>query len=277
MHLFRLSTVIGALALCAAAPVSPGTSDSTDRAEELLSILTARRAETEETERRDEIFVGRLSRLGPDYVPEVLDVLTGRLSLVRADRPDATLATDEQELLLRGVAAWDEEGVVRRLLSQVGHGASLDEKMIAIRLLGAGGSAESLPAILKFVERMKAAEARHPFVTDLMEESLANIFGRDVSAYRVLSEHLEELDPGVLPGIVRATGRRGDWRALDIHGRLFGRNDALDVSILRALGNMSAKSQLEEFGTGSRYGARGTLHPQCGCSTRSGSLLGPPA
>ena len=191
-----------------------------------------------------------LAALGAGAAPHAFDVLARSLPLATEDQPTLALDDAGEHSLYAALATWPEGDVARVLLARSGGTASLDQRLVALRILGRIGHASSMKTLSSVLQAVPPAEARHPLVLHVVEESVERILDRDGNAYRTLEDELEAFDIGVLPAVVNALGHSADWRGMLLLEQFLGKDSALDIQVLDAVSKLGAVQAVEVLDRG---------------------------
>jgi len=113
--------------------------------------------------------------------------------------------------------------------------APLDERWVAVHLLGEIGKADSLPGIFRIFDTVDRVHLQRPFVRETLEAAIAAIVARDPGSHAVLRAQLDALDPAFLPSLASALGREGSVPSFRLLVDLVGRSPSLDERVLQAL------------------------------------------
>ena len=213
-------------------PATPAGSLECNRV--IAEVLSERVPESGET--RD-AAVARIVELGREVVPEVCSVLFRRELELEGSSRRVAIDRSAEALLVDVLRAWPSELVVGHVIEGA-DGRPLADQLLAVRLVGKLGNAETLDPFLGLLDRMDPADRQHAVARDAVEEAFAGVLRRDARAYRRLRAGLRRLDPAHLESFARALGTVGSGAGIDLLGEIMGRSASLDLAALDALGHM---------------------------------------
>lgn len=226
-------------------------SDSTS---DVVGILVEHRLSGEtDTARR------ALAELGPDAVPAICSVLSGRTTGAEHGFEGPLVDPPTRTVLVEAMRTWPTEAVVERLVATLDGDVTLSDRLRIVDLIGELGGRGSLAAIFDQLEALDPGERQHRIVTSSFSAAFERIARRDSHVVETIAARLHELDPALLPGLATTLGELSVGSGLDILERMLRRSSQIDVAVLQAVGHW--KPWKPEYVEGDCAGlARSLLH-----------------
>ena len=170
-----------------------------------------------------EVLAERVDENNHEVLTELLRDLEERRLPALEDEPPQALSVFQEQLILE-VFARAGRTQVHTLIELRGtvEGEGLSAGVVGA--LGAVGGSRDLRDLLENVMPTGADEL-DPAVADALEGALAGICERESDSFSALSVLVHSADPGLLPVIVKAAGRTGDPRCVELLADSLGRRE----------------------------------------------------
>ena len=200
--------------------------------------------------RAQDDVVAELLRLGPDSVPALFAHFSGTMEGPFPDvteRPpadeDAVLppVPDEEAILIATLRQHSAERVVSAVASATVL-ASVDVKLVGMRVLGQVGGASAVDAWIDTMTTLEPIHLERLFVQTPTEGALARILETGDAAFELLAQRASAVEPRLLPSIVRALGASDRSSGIDVLLALLGHDANLDAVLLAELGRLAERT-----------------------------------
>jgi HEAT repeat protein len=194
-----------------------------------------------------EQLVARIVELGPSSIVPLL-----ALSCGDARAPEFVPGTADKRVHPRAIemrarvleaslARFKDDQLVPVALDYAGGDAALDVKLVIVRLFGTRSASSALPAVFATLDGVDAIHFQRAFVQQSIESALGALLERDPLRIEGLEQKCR---PELLPSLARAAGSVRSTATIDWLGRQLGRDDELDLTLLRQLGHAGGGGRL---------------------------------
>ena len=192
-------------------------------------------------------LVARIVELGPSAIVPLLALSCGDASAPEFTPGTADLPVHPRAIEIRArvleasLARFKDDQLVPVALGYARGDAALDIKLVIVRVLGTRSASSALPAIFATLDGVDAVHFQRAFVQQSIESALAALLEQDPMRIEGLEERCR---PELLPSLARAAGSVRSTKTIDWLGRQLGRDDQLDLLLLRQLGHAGGGGRL---------------------------------
>jgi HEAT repeat protein len=191
-----------------------------------------------------------LVALGADAVPTLFGFLAGTLegprpalrdatpSQIAAIDPDA-IALEQDAIVSAALLHLPSARVVDDVTAAATGGASLQTRLVAMRVLGACDSPSAVDAWMEIASEIDEVELGRAFVRGPCESALGDVLARGPNAFAHLAPHVKALPRKLAPLVVRAVSGAGRAQGVDVLVSMLGRDRDLDLAILPEIASLA--------------------------------------
>lgn len=188
----------------------------------------------------------KIARLGREAIAPVVGILLGTVVEPESDVAVQPEAVDRREAILIGaLQRLPSSAVLEEFRRHVTAETGVDERLLAVHVLGEIGGASALDVILSTASALEPIQWMRTYVQEVIEDSVAHTLQRDASLTKRVGSALAAGDTRFTPILVRALGKAGSPSSLPMLVRALGRDVELDLAIAQELVSIVSSS----FGT----------------------------
>lgn len=155
-----------------------------------------------------------------------------------ARRPSAD-ALDPAAVLLAALARMKPKEVAAQIGVAASGEASLDVRIVALRVLETVGADGGVDAWIKIVSELDPRQFTLAYVQGPCERALSAVVSRDATSLPGLKDRLGKVPPGMVPVVLRGISTSRRPQALPVLTGLLGRMPAWDLVLLPSIGRLA--------------------------------------
>lgn len=227
--------------LCLAVPWAPQEKAIQDPGMEEVREVLQRRSRMDG--RMPAELVAGLAALGPDSVPTLYGLVTGRglEALVGEGWQPAAWKCRPEEIPALSAQALERapmRAVIEHLARALDDEPTDQERLVILRILAGQGSAEGLDLVWRSASELGDLELGRPSVNRALREALVSILRRDRQSWTILEKRFEKLEPAACLALVEAIGAAGQARGMELLARSFTRGSPAPEHIAEAMAEL---------------------------------------